>query len=356
MISFTPILQHRSRTGRRAPTRIDAPLSVSRAIALYETEADRNRSGHPRIPGVIVEGDLTRIVRRSGFAYLTLTDHVAELEAFAYRREIRLLPQGLREGQRVRIHGTLTWFDTDSRVQLQLLDIQVLSTDTHPENGGAASTHRPERPEASLNGHVLVAARRRPIPALPSVVGIVTSTGSAALGDMLAVFQRRAPWIRVVVAEAKFQGDGAAASIDAAIKLISTSESEVIVLARGGSVDGLGPMRDARVAHAVAACPVPVVAAIGHADDTTLVCKVADLAAATPTAAAYELTNGHAKLRPDGRAVEQAIMDVEMEMDNTLARLREQLTDIEAAFEQLCEQAGPVSVEFVTSRGSPLLN
>src|SRR5690606_33117593 len=132
------------------------------------------------------------------------------------------------------------------------------------------------------------AARKRPLPAHPASIGIVTSPQAAALRDVLTTLRRRAPAIPVVVYPTQVQGAEAPAQIAAAIgRAGNRRDCEVLLLVRGGgSIEDLWSFNDERVARAVAACPLPVVVGVGHETDFTIADFVADLRAPTPTAAA----------------------------------------------------------------------
>jgi exodeoxyribonuclease VII large subunit len=130
-------------------------------------------------------------------------------------------------------------------------------------------------------------ARKRPLPFLPRRVGVATSPSGAALRDFLRVLHGRFPALAVLVAPCRVQGEGAASTIVSAVRALCRSRVDVIVVTRGGgSQEDLGAFNDERLARALAACPVPVVSAVGHEVDVTIADLVADVRAATPTHAA----------------------------------------------------------------------
>jgi len=135
---------------------------------------------------------------------------------------------------------------------------------------------------------LLDAARKRPIPRLPRCVAVVTSPDGAALHDIVSVVRRRCPTVRVVIVPAKVQGDGAPEEICAAIERVGRwGGADVVIVGRGGGGrEDLWAFNDERVARAVAACPIPTISAVGHEVDVTICDLVADLRAATPSAAA----------------------------------------------------------------------
>src|SRR5436190_22832348 len=131
-------------------------------------------------------------------------------------------------------------------------------------------------------------ARKRPLPALPRRIGIVTSLDSAALRDILKVLRRRAPNASVLIRPARVQGEDAAADVATAVRMLGKVPGvDVIIVGRGGgSIEDLWAFNEERVARAIVNCPVPVVSAVGHEVDVTIADFVADLRAPTPSAAA----------------------------------------------------------------------
>ncbi|MFT3734061.1 MAG: exodeoxyribonuclease VII large subunit [Rhodocyclaceae bacterium] len=146
------------------------------------------------------------------------------------------------------------------------------------------------------------AARKRPLPRLPRCIGLVTSPQAAALHDVLTTLRRRAPGLQIVLYPTRVQGDGAAAEIAAAIESAGQRRDldycEALIVCRGGgSLEDLWAFNEEPVVRAVYACPLPVISGVGHETDVTLTDFVADLRAATPTAAAEQISTGIAALR-----------------------------------------------------------
>ena len=145
-----------------------------------------------------------------------------------------------------------------------------------------------ERLRARLDAEGLTdPGRKRALPFLPRCAGIATSSGGAALRDIVSVLRRRSPWVRLLVRDTRVQGEGAGDEVAAAVALLGQSETDVIIVARGGgSIEDLWAFNEEAVARAVAASPVPVVSGVGHETDITICDLVADVRAATPSAAA----------------------------------------------------------------------
>jgi exodeoxyribonuclease VII large subunit len=176
--------------------------------------------------------------------------------------------------------------------------------DLQPQGVGALQLAF-EQLKKRLEAEGLFAAdRKRPLPALPNRVGVVTSASGAALQDMLKVFGRH-PHMEIVVAPAMVQGDGASSEIAAGLRRLAESGSvNVVVVGRGGgSLEDLWAFNEEPVARAIAACPLPVISAVGHETDFTIADFVADLRAATPTQAAEIVV---AKLEEQERRLAEA--------------------------------------------------
>jgi exodeoxyribonuclease VII large subunit len=236
-----------------------------------------------RAGAVVVVGELTDWRRYpSGHCYGTLRDGQSQLPVVLYRREASRLLEHPEPGMELLVHGRLTVYSP--RGTLQCVAQQIRLSD-----GAGLETLAKERLLRRLrDAGRLSPARKRLLPVYPGSIGVVTSETSAALGDIIECVNRQAPWVRVVVADAQLNGPGAARSIASAIRDLDASTLvKVILVARGGgSVADLAPYDSEEVAEAIAACTVPVVSAVGHELHTTVADAVADVRAATPSAAA----------------------------------------------------------------------
>ena len=238
-----------------------------------------------RFGAVTVRGELSGFSRAgSGHCYFALKDidgAPALLRCAMFRRAALLTDFSPADGQQVEARGRLGIYDARGELQMVVESLQRLGTGTLYEE----FLRRRARLEAQ---GLFDAARKRPLPAHPRVLGIVTSLGAAALHDVLTTLKRRAPHLRVVVYPSLVQGAEAPAALVAALRLAGErAEVDVLLLVRGGgSLEDLWAFNDERVVQAVAACPLPVVCGVGHETDITLCDLVADLRAPTPTAAA----------------------------------------------------------------------
>lgn len=244
------------------------------------------------LPQLWVTGEVANFNRhRSGHCYFTLKDRSAQIRCVMFRREAATLPTDPEEGMTLRVFGGLTLYEARGSYQFVVSRLEA-------ERADGMWKLAFERLRRRLDTEGLTdPARKRRLPDFPRRVGVVTSATSAALRDILAVTERRAPWVRVLVRGTGVQGPGAGRQIAAAIDTVAARGVDVVIVARGGgSIEDLWGFNEEPVARAVAACPVPVVSGVGHETDVTICDLVADLRAATPSAAAEAVA-------PDGRAL-----------------------------------------------------
>ena len=244
------------------------------------------------LPQLWVKGEVANFNRhRSGHCYFTLKDRSAQIRCVMFRREAATLPTDPEEGMTLRVFGGLTLYEARGSYQFVVTSLEAESADGMWKLAF-------ERLRRRLDAEGLTdPVRKRRLPDFPRAVGVVTSPTSAALRDIVAVTARRAPWVRLLLRGTGVQGPGAGEQIAAAIDTVAARGVDVVIVARGGgSIEDLWGFNEEPVARAVAACPVPVVSGVGHETDVTICDLVADLRAATPSAAAEAVA-------PDGRAL-----------------------------------------------------
>jgi exodeoxyribonuclease VII large subunit len=237
-----------------------------------------------RLPTVWVEGEVTELKRHDRWAsvFFTLKDPEdgSCVAATMQRGKFDALRLDLADGERVHVFGRPELFEQRADFRLRVLTIERFGVGAH-----LAAL---ERLKAKLAAEGLFAQeRKRPLPLLPRRIGLVTGNDAAAKRDVIATIQSRFPAANVVVAETLVQGPRAALGmVDALQSLCAQPGVDVIVLTRGGgSFEDLLPFSDERLVRAVATCPVPVVSAVGHEQDTPLCDLAADVRASTPTMA-----------------------------------------------------------------------
>jgi exodeoxyribonuclease VII large subunit len=238
-----------------------------------------------RLPTVWIEGEVTELRRQERWqsVFFTLKDPEsgACLSTSISRRQFDALRLDLSDGERVHVFGRPELFEARGDFRLRALTIERFGLGAH-----LAALDRLKRRLAAEG--LFDPARKRPLPLLPRRIGLVTGNDAAAKRDVLTGITSRFPAARIVVAETYVQGPKAAPAMTDALQRICCEPGvDVIVLARGGgSFEDLLPFSDERLVRAVAACPIPVVSAVGHEQDTPLCDLAADIRASTPTAAA----------------------------------------------------------------------
>ncbi len=218
----------------------------------------------------------------SGHSYFTLKDAEAQLPCvfFKYARLRSSAPE-LHDGMAIAANGHISLYERDGKMQLYVENVELV--------GEGALFLRFEQLKMRLAAEGLFdASRKRPLPACPSVIGIVTSPEGAALRDMLRVLRTRFPLSRVILSPTLVQGAEAPAAIAGALDALNAhGEAEVVILARGGgSIEDLWAFNEEVVARAIARSQIPVISGVGHETDFTIADLVADYRASTPTAAA----------------------------------------------------------------------
>ena len=231
---------------------------------------------------VWVDGEISNCrLWNTGHLYFTLKDGGAQIKAVMFRSTVRYLKFKVEDGQHVIARGRLGVYDPKGEYQLVCEHLQ-------PRGLGALQVAF-EQLKKKLQAEGLFASeRKRPLPALPARIGIVTSLEGAALRDIIKVLGRRHATAHLLIRPARVQGDGAAAEIAEAVRAIGRVKGvDVVIVGRGGgSAEDLWSFNEEPVARAIAACPVPVVSAVGHEVDFTIADFVADVRAPTPSAAA----------------------------------------------------------------------
>jgi exodeoxyribonuclease VII large subunit len=248
----------------------------------------------PRLESAWLEGEVSNFRRApSGHCYFTLKDELAQLRCVWFAGRVPaatgLWSRVPRDGDQVVVHGRVTLYEPRGDYQLAVNLVQ-------PAGVGVLQL-RFEELRARLEREGLFdEGRKRPIPRVPEVIGLVTSPHGAVVHDVLRVIERRFRAVRVVVAPTPVQGDGATGQICAAIEALNDLVApDVIVVARGGgSLEDLWCFNEEAVARAIYGSRAPVVTGVGHETDVTVADLVADLRAPTPSAAAELVV-------PDGR-------------------------------------------------------
>ena len=249
---------------------------VRELVAAVRTHIEREYSD------AWVEGEISNFrAPESGHLYFTLKDGDSQIRVVMFRSSARLLRFRPADGLQVVVRGRITIYEDRGELQISAEYIE-------PKGAGSLQLAF-EQLKAKLETEGLFAAeRKKPIPSLPSRIGIVTSVQGAALRDILNILRRRHHSVNVLIFPAQVQGDAASFEVAAGVRFFSQRKIvEVIIVARGGgSAEDLAPFNNEGLARTVAASAIPVISAVGHETDFTILDFVADLRAPTPSAAA----------------------------------------------------------------------
>jgi exodeoxyribonuclease VII large subunit len=268
-----------------------------------------------------VEGEISNFrAQNSGHLYFTLKDQSSQISVVMFRSSARLLRFKPTDGMQVVVRGRVTIYE--DRGQLQ-----VIAEYVEPKGAGALQIAF-EQLKAKLEAEGLFdAGRKKPIPALPKAIGIVTSPQAAALRDILHILHRRHRTANVLIFPAQVQGETASTEVANGVRYFNRAKNvEVIIVARGGgSAEDLAAFNDEALAWIVAGSHVPVISAVGHETDFTIVDFVADLRAPTPSAAAEMVIRSRQEIEDQ---VERLGGRLEKAMRYRLLMGRQQLTQL----------------------------
>jgi len=256
--------------------------SASTAIAVSTlTETARDVLEGAFIP-LWVRGEVTDFkAHRNGHWYFCLRDRTAQIRCVVWKRDQRGIPAAPDEGMQVAAFGRITVYAARGEMQFAVTRMEA--------EGDGLRRKALEITRARLEADGLLAPeRKRELPRLPRTIAVVTSPDGAALHDVIAVLRKRRAGVRVVLVAAAVQGETATTDLCRALDRVGRwGGADVVIFGRGGgSREDLWAFNDEQVARALAACPIPTICAVGHEIDISICDLVADLRAATPSAAA----------------------------------------------------------------------
>ena len=230
---------------------------------------------------VFVKGEVSNCkYHPSGHIYFTLKDSASALNCIMFAGDRRGLSFRLTEGQQVIAKGAVSVFERDGRYQLYVKEVTL--------DGAGALYEKYEQLKRELAEEGMFAPEyKQPIPKYIHTLGVVTADTGAAVRDIIQIAQRRNPYVQIILYPALVQGASAAPSIVNGIRALERQGVDVMIVGRGGgSIEDLWAFNERMVAQAVFDCTVPVISAVGHETDTTIIDYVSDLRAPTPSAAA----------------------------------------------------------------------
>jgi len=277
------------------------PAETRKVLSVWELTADIKRLLETKVGVVWVSGEITNLrAQSSGHIYFTLKDAAAQLSCVLFRGTAAPQRGLLADGQKVLLQGDVTVYEARGQYQMIVRAVEM--------QGVGALQAAFERLKQQLAAEGLFAPeRKRPLPRYPQRIGLVTSPTGAAIRDVLHVIERRNPGLELILVPCRVQGDGAAAEIATAIRLLNefsagsgqpddgaadTKLDLILVTRGGGSLEDLWAFNEEIVARAIFDSAVPVVSAVGHEIDFTIADFVADIRAATPSVAAELITEG----------------------------------------------------------------
>jgi exodeoxyribonuclease VII large subunit len=284
--------------GRATVETVPAPAAqpARKILSVSELTSHVRRLLEHQVGTIWVTGEVTNFrAQSSGHIYFTLKDGGSQLSCVLFRAEPVAHRELLQDGQKVLLQGDLTVYEARGQYQLIVRAVEM--------QGVGALQIAFEKLKQKLAAEGLFAAeRKRALPRYPQRIGLVTSPTGAAIRDVLHVIRRRNPSLEIILAPCRVQGDGAAREIAAAIRMLNAFNStlvprpsplDLILITRGGgSLEDLWAFNEEIVARAIFESALPVVSGVGHEIDFTISDFVADLRAATPSAAAEIITEG----------------------------------------------------------------
>jgi len=250
-------------------------------VSVINQYVKRLLESNKALSNIWMRGEISNFKRHSsGHLYFTLKDAGGQIAAVMFAADARKLNFRPADGMEVEVQGAVSLYEAAGKYQFYVRRMEM---------GGIGDLYQAfEAMKKKLEAEGLFdEGRKKPIPAYPRAVGIVTSRTGAAVRDIIQIAKRRNPGIRLVLYPALVQGEGAARTIIRGIRVLDEMEDvDTIIVGRGGgSIEDLWPFNEEAVARAIAACRTPVISAVGHETDFTIADFVSDLRAPTPSAA-----------------------------------------------------------------------
>ena len=258
------------------------PLPIRRVFTVTELTVRVRDLLEERFFEVWVEGELSGVrIWNTGHFYFTLKDSSSLLKGLIFRSALRYLKFKPVDGLRVVARGKVSVYEPKG-------EYQIVCEHLEPQGLGALQLAFEQLKKRLQAEGLFDASKKRPLPALPRKIGVVTSLDGAAIRDILKVLRRRYRNVHVVIRPTKVQGEGAAAEIAHGLRqIVKVPKVDVVIVGRGGgSLEDLWAFNEEPVARAISISPIPVISAVGHESDVTIADLVADVRAPTPSAAA----------------------------------------------------------------------
>jgi exodeoxyribonuclease VII large subunit len=275
--------------------------------------------GDALLQDVWVRGEISNFTRHSsGHLYFTLKDADGRIKCVMFAKSSQRLVFMPRDGTKVLARGAVSVYDRDGQYQFYVSQMQ-------PDGIGSLYLAYEQLKQKLEAEGLFEKARKRPLPPYPTAVGVITSPTGAAVRDILTTLRRRYPAASVLLYPVLVQGTQAAASIVRAIEAMNRlGEADVLIVGRGGgSIEELWAFNEEIVARSIHSSAIPVISAVGHETDFTIADFVADVRAATPTAAAELAVPYHLELRQQLHRIDQRLRQgLQYQMHQKRERLR----------------------------------
>ncbi len=314
-------------------------LDPATVVSISQLNRLARQSLEREFPLLWVAGEISNLTRAaSGHVYFSLKDESAQARCVMFRSRAQSIPWRLENGQQVEARALVSLYEPRGDFQLSIETLRRAGLGRLFE----AFARLKERLEAE---GLFAAERKRPLPRFPRRIGIISSPHAAALRDTLVTLKRRAPHLGAILYPSLVQGDSAAENIARAIAVAGErNECDLLLIVRGGgSIEDLWAFNEEIVARAMVASPLPTISGVGHETDTTITDYVADLRAATPTAAAELATQGWHEAAGEiaglaatlGRAMQYRIARQQQGLDQLSLRLFHPATRLGQARDRL---------------------
>ncbi len=279
---------------------------IERAHALSVSELTREIKSllEGAFPEIWVEGEISNFIHHSsGHMYFTLKDREAEIRSVIFKGNNQFLHFKPENGMKILLYGRISVYAPRGQYQL-------VASRMEPAGIGTLFLAFEALKKQLASEGLFDEEFKKPLPAIPQNIGLITSKTGAAVQDMIKVLKRRAPYVHLVLRSTLVQGDNAAEDIVTAIEEMDQKRLvDVIIVGRGGgSLEDLWPFNEERVARTIFSCQTPIISAVGHETDTTISDMVSDLRAPTPSAAAELAATSREDLLSQIRTLEDTIL------------------------------------------------
>ncbi|MDN5708003.1 MAG: exodeoxyribonuclease VII large subunit [Planococcus sp. (in: firmicutes)] len=298
----------------------DPYLSVAALTKYIKKKFDAD----PHLRDVYVKGELSNVkIHTSGHIYFTLKDQKARMPAVMFSAKAKSMKFRPESGMTVLIRGDISVYEASGQYQLYAQSMQ-------PDGIGDYYLAFEQLKEKLSKEGLFNAARKQQLPEFPEKVAVITAQTGAAVRDIITTLRRRYPLARIVLFPTLVQGQGAVQSIVQSIQQANRTDSDVLIVGRGGgSIEDLWAFNEEAVARAIYDSNIPVISAVGHETDTTIADFVADLRAATPTAAAELAVPSRIELLERVMGQRQVMFRL---MSNDLEQRRIRLTQLQNSY------------------------